>query len=173
MASSPKKQRIRHIFPHNAGNTHDGASAVPPDEKVPRGWITPQGRFHKTKEHWVTITSHFRRPETRSLDKEEAPEEADAAEKNAHLAYSQGWISIGHAGRLNAVGHRQTFDALHHPAVSTLRELISQQPYLTITVETQLGRYIPSKGVHEDFEIREYDLDILIKRGKLRPSREV
>jgi hypothetical protein len=161
------KQRIRHIFPHNAGSP----AHSPANDTIPRGWITPQGHFHKTKEHWVTISSHFRRPETRAIDKEEAPEEADAAEKNAHLAYSLGWISVGHAGKLNAIGHRNTFEALNHPAVATLRKILADQPFLVITVETQVGRFVPARGVHEDFELRECDLDILIKRGRLRQAR--
>jgi hypothetical protein len=158
------KQRIRHLFPHHGAIHAD-------DERIPRGWITPQGQFLKTKEHWASINSHFRRPEIRSLDKGEAPEEADAAEKMAHLAYSLGWISVGHAGKLNAIGHQRTFQELHHPAVTTLRKLLAEMPALTIQVETQIGNYVLSRGVHEDFDLKEYDLDILIKRGKLRQSR--
>jgi hypothetical protein len=158
------KQRIRHIFPHNGG--------ILADDRVPRGWITPLGRFIKTKEHWVSINCHFRRPDTRALKKEEAPEEAEAAERNAHLAYSQGWISVGHAGKLNAIGHERTFQATGHPAVETLRKLLAEMPDLVIQVEVQLGGFVPHKGVHEDFKIEEYDLDILIKRGRLRISRK-
>lgn len=158
------KQRIRHLFPHNGGITST-------DDRVPRGWITPAGHFLRTKQHWASIYSHFRRPETRSFSKDEAPEDAEAAEKTAHLAYSQGWISVGHAGKLNAIGHRRTFEAHNHPAVVTLRKLLAEMPELTIQVETQVGAFIPSRGVHEDFELREYDLDILIKRGRLRQTR--
>jgi hypothetical protein len=157
------KQRIRHIFPHNGG--------IQNDERVPRGWITPQGRFIKTKEHWVSISCHFRRPDTRSLKKEEAPEEAESAERTAHLAYNQGWISVGHAGKLNAIGHEHTFKIGNHPAVETLRKLLGTLGDLTIQVEVQLGHFLPSKGVHEDFELKEFDLDILIKRGRLRARR--
>jgi hypothetical protein len=156
------KQRIRHIFPHNAG--------IPNDDRIPRGWITPQGHFFKTKEHWASINSHFRRPDTRAVGKEEAPEEAEAAERNAHLAYSLGWISVGHAGKLNAIGHQKTFESTHHPAVTTLRKLLADQPHLTIQVEVQIGNYLPARGVHEDFELKEFDLDILIKRGRLRQT---
>ena len=157
------KQRIRHIFPHGLG-------MLALDDKVPRGWITPQGHFHKTKEHWASINSHFRRPDTRAIDKGEAPEEAEVAERNAHLAYSHGWISIGHAGKLNAVAHKQTFEMRNHPAVTTLRQLLLELPYVSIQIETQIGVYHPSRGVHEDFDVREYDLDILIKRGRLRQT---
>src|SRR3954465_10288844 len=121
------KQRIRHLFPHNAGLVND--------DHVPRGWITPQGRFLKTKEHWASINSHFRRPDTRAVGKAEAPEEAEAAERNAHLAYSLGWISVGHAGKLNAIGHQKTFAAINHPAVATLRKLLAELPHLSIQVE--------------------------------------
>ncbi len=154
------KQRIRHIFPHNAG--------IPNDDHMPRGWITPQGFFHKTKEHWVSINSHFRRPDTRSVGKEEAPEEADAAERNAHLAYSLGWISVGHAGKLNAIGHKKTFEAINHPAVATLSQLLANQPHFSIQIEVQIGNYVPALGVHEDYELKDYDLNVLIKRGRLR-----
>jgi hypothetical protein len=157
------KQRIRHLFPHNGGIIND--------ERVPRGWITPQGRFIKTKEHWVSINCHFRRPETRSLHKEEAPEEAEAAERTAHLAYNQGWISVGHAGKLNAIGHERTFQALNHPAVDTLRKLLAELPDVVIQIELQIGSFLPREGIHENFELREYDLDILIKRGRLREPR--
>lgn len=157
------KQRIRHIFPHNGG--------VQADDQVPRGWITPEGHFLKTKEHWASINSYFRRPEIRSLEKGEAPEEAEAAEKNAHLAYSLGWISVGHAGKLNAIAHERTFLATNHPAVATLQRLLAQMPHFTIQVEIQIGNFIPSRGVHEDFELKEFDLDVLIKRGRLRQAR--
>jgi hypothetical protein len=157
------KQRIRHLFPHNGGILND--------ERVPRGWITPQGRFIKTKEHWVSISCHFRRPETRSLKKEEAPEEAEEAERNAHLAYSQGWISVGHAGKLNAIGHERTFRAFAHPALDTLRKLLTDMPDLVIQIEIQMGSFLPREGIHEDFKLEEYDLGFLIKRGRLRPSR--
>src|SRR5262245_46401545 len=130
------KHRIRHIFPHNAGIINDN--------QVPRGWITPQGHFLKTKEHWASISSHFRRPETRAANKTEEPEEAEAAERNAHLAYSQGWISVGHAGKLNAIGHQKTFALSRHPAVLTLRELLAEIPSLTIQIEIQIGHYLPS-----------------------------
>ena len=103
-------------------------------------------------------------------EKEEAPEEAEAAERNAHLAYGLGWISVGHAGKLNAIGHQNTFDARHHPAVATLRKLLAELPHLSIQIEVQIGNYLPSRGVHEDFELKEYDLDILIKRGRLRQT---
>ncbi|MGK5082090.1 hypothetical protein WDW37_02205 [Bdellovibrionota bacterium FG-1] len=154
------KQRIRHLFPHNAG--------IPNDDQVPRGWITPQGHFHKTKEHWTSINAQFRRPDTRAVGKDEAPEEAELAEKNAHLAYSLGWISVGHAGKLNAIGHQKTFEASYHPAVTTLRTLLAALPHLSIQIEIQIGNYVPSRGTHEDFHVKEYDLDILIKRGRLR-----
>lgn len=156
------KQRIRHIFPHNAG--------IPNDENVPRGWITPQGHFLKTKEHWASINSHFRRPDTRTAEKGEAPEEAEEAERNAHLAYSLGWISVGHAGKLNAIGHQKTFEATSHPAVATLQTLLAEMPHLTIQVEVQIGNYLPARGHHEDFMVKEFDLDILIKRGRLRQT---
>ncbi len=157
------KQRIRHLHPHNG--------VLETDERIPRGWITPQGQFLKTKEHWASINSHFRSPDTRSKSKEDAADEAAEAERIAHLAYSLGWISVGHAGKLNAIGHQRIFGVGNHPAVTTLRKLLAQAPELSILIETQLGDYLPSRGMHEDFELREYDLDILIKRGRLRHAR--
>jgi hypothetical protein len=170
------KQRIRHLFPHH-GRTGNLTGMIvseaqnAEEELIPRGWINPQGHFLKTKQHWSSINSHFRRPDSRSKAKEEAPEEAEAAEKNAHLAYSLGWISVGHAGKLNAIGHLKTFEADHHPAVETLRQLLEHLPFFTIQVEVQKGNFLPARGVHEDFEVREFDLDILIKRGRLRQKR--
>jgi hypothetical protein len=157
------KQRIRHLFPHHG--------AIPTDDRIPRGWINPHGHFLKTKQHWASILSHFRRPDARTFDRDEAPEEVEAAERNAHLAYSLGWISVGHAGKLNAIAHQRTFESSTHPAVVTLRKLLAEMPHLTIQVELQIGEFLPSKGVHEDYELREYDLDILIKRGRLRHPR--
>lgn len=157
------KLRIRQIFPHNG--------SIQPDERVPRGWITPQGGFFPTKEHWTSINSHFRRPDLRSTDSQITDEEAAEAERTAHLAYSLGWISVGHAGKLNAIGHRRTFWSSSHPAVLTLRKLLAETVADSIQIEVQLGDYLPSRGVHEDFEIREYDLDALIKRGWLKPVR--
>src|SRR4051794_3213590 len=154
------KQRIRHLFPH------DGAIAG--DELIPRGWINPLGHFFKTKEHWASISAHFRRPDTRSLGKADATKEAEAAEKKAHLAYSLGWISVGHAGKLNAIGHQSTFETRNHPAVTTLARLLAEVGELTIQIELQVGSYVPSRGVHEDFQLKECDLDFLVKRGRLR-----
>jgi hypothetical protein len=156
------KDRIRHLFPHSA--------PIPNNDHIPRGWITPLGHFLKTKEHWVSINSHFRRLETRALGKEEAAEDAEAAERNAHLAYSLGWISVGHAGKLNAIAHQKTFQVRHHPAVVTLRSILAQAPESTIQIELQMGSYVSARGVHEDFELIECDLDILIKRGNLRST---
>ncbi|MFL5812276.1 MAG: hypothetical protein ACJ763_01760 [Bdellovibrionia bacterium] len=155
-----KKQRIRHLFPHHG--------AIQAETNVPRGWISPQGRFLETKQHWASINAHFRRPDARSFSKEEEPEEAEQAEKNAHLAYQLGWISVGHSGRMNAVAHQRTFATSTHPAVGTLRELLAEVPHLTIQIELQIGEFIPSRGVHEDFDLRDYDLDYLIKRGRLK-----
>ncbi len=162
MSQSPKR-RIRHLFPHTG--------SIRADEHVPRGWITPDGGFLKTKEHWASINSHFRRPDARSIGAGDSPEEAEAAERNAHLAYSLGWISVGHSGKLNAIGHERTFQALRHPAVETLRKLLADAPELTIQIEVQLGEFIPSRGVHEDFTLKDYDVNVLIKRGRLRLAR--
>ena len=94
------------------------------------------------------------------------------AERYAHLAYIHGWISVGHAGKLNVIAHQRTFEMRGHPAVTTLRQLLAELPHLSIQVETQIGDYLPSRGVHEDFELKEYDLDVLIKRGRLRHRRD-
>jgi hypothetical protein len=156
------KQRLRQLYPHH--------SAILNTE-IPRGWINQTGHFLKTKEHWASINSCFRRPEIRAATTSELEEEeAKAAERNAHLAYSLGWISVGHAGKLNAVGHERTFQVGRHPAVLTLRKLLEPVPELTIQIEIQLGNFNPSAGLHEDFDVRDYDLDFLIKRGRLRQT---
>lgn len=158
------KQRIRHLFPHEG--------AIQTDERIPRGWINPQGRFIQTKEHWASIYAHFRKLEVRSKSKEEADTEAAESERTAHLAYSLGWISVGHAGKVNAIGHQRAFRQSTNPALLTLRKLLKDVPAFSIQIELQLGDYIPSKGAHEDFDLKECDLDALIRWGKLRQSRQ-
>lgn len=156
------KGRIRHIYHHGR---------LEPDAiKFPRGWISPEGRFFKTKEHWQSIMSQFRRPEIRSLS--EVPEEDLAeGERRAQLSYSLGWISVGHAGELNAVGHERTFKKITHPATVLLRKLLADFHERTIHVELQVGLFDPSLGVHESFDVREYDLDAFVKRGRLIDRR--
>lgn len=155
-------RRIRHIYHHNGPEPDWGQN--------PRGWITPEGRFLETKEHWRSITYQFRRPEVRSLA-QPTPEEIAEGERIAQLAYHLGWISTGHAGELNAIGHERVFRTIQNPAVGALRKLLSDSGELVIHVELQLGIYNPSLGVHEDFDVREYDLDRFIKRGRLIESR--
>jgi hypothetical protein len=152
------KRRIRHIYHHNG--------PAPDWGKNPRGWITPDGRFLETKEHWRSITYQFRRPEIRSDDAVSAEESAEG-ERVAQLAYNLGWISLGHAGELNAIGHERTFRSTQNPAALALRQLLSNSPDLSIHIELQIGLFNPSLRVHEDFDVRTYDLDRFIKRGKL------
>jgi hypothetical protein len=156
------KRRIRHIYHHEGSN--------PDWNKRPRGWITPEGRFLETKEHWRSITCQFRRPEIRS-DDSVSPEENAEGERVAQLAYSHGWISLGHAGELNAIGHERTFRSTQNPAALALRQLLSDSPELSIHVELQIGMYNPSLRAHEDFDVRTYDLDRFIKRGRLIECR--
>lgn len=158
MVVPKEKRRIRHIYQHNGPE--------PDWNKNPRGWISPEGRFFETKEHWRSITFQFKRPEIRSQP-EITPEELEEAERIAQLAYNLGWISLGHAGEINAVGHQKTFMKTLHPAVSTLRKLLANSHQLSIHVELQIGDFKASHGTHEDFDVREYDLDIFIKRGRL------
>ena len=158
MHTSEAKRRIRHIY-HHDGPITDAS-------KFPRGWISPEGRFLETKEHWRSITYQFKRPETRSVP-EITPEEAAEGERLAQLAYHHGWISLGHAGELNAIGHERTFRSLQGPAILTLRKLLSNSPELSIHIELQTGTFNPSLGVHESYDVRRYDLDRFIKRGRL------
>jgi hypothetical protein len=152
------KRRIRHIY------HHDGPIADP--SKHPRGWISPEGRFLETKEHWRSITYQFKRPESRSVP-QISPEDEAEGERVAQLAYHHGWISLGHAGELNAIGHERTLRSLQGPAVLALRKLLSNAPELSIHIELQIGSFDPSLGVHENFDVRMYDLDRFIKRGRL------
>jgi hypothetical protein len=69
---------------------------------------------------------------------------------------------------MNAIGHQRTFSTSNHPAVVTLRKILAEVPHLSIQIELQIGEFIPSRGVHEDFELQEYDLDYFIKRGRLK-----
>jgi hypothetical protein len=162
METLSTKRRIRHIY------HHDGAE--PGWDKYPRGWITPEGRFLKTKEHWKSITCQFRRPDVSSLDPMN-PDDLLEGERISQLAYSLGWISLGHAGELNAIGHERILRSIQNPAKMTLQQLLSNSAELVIHVELQIGRFDPSLGVHEDFDVREYDLDRFIKRGRLIASR--
>jgi len=158
---SSSKRRIRHIYHHN-GPEADW-------KKHPRGWITPEGRFFETKDHWNSITYQFRRPEVRSLT--QTQEEIEEAERIAQLAYSLGWISLGHAGELNAIGHEKIFQSSQHPAVVCLQKLLSTSGALSIHVELQIGKFNPSLGFHEDFCVKQCDLDRFIKRGRLVECR--
>jgi hypothetical protein len=158
METPANKRRIRHIYHHNGPE--------PDWNKNPRGWITPDGRFHETKEHWRSITCQFRRLESRGQKPTEQEQIAEG-ERISQLAYSLGWVSLGHAGELNAIGHEKTFNSLQHPAVATLRKLWSEIPELTIHVELQKGSFNPSVGAHEDYEVKIYDLDRFLKRGRL------
>jgi len=158
METPGNKRRIRHIY------HHDGPE--PDWNKRPRGWITPEGRFLETKEHWRSITYQFRRPEIRSVEPV-SPEETAEGERVAQLAYSLGWISLGHAGEVNAIGHERILRSSRNPAALGLRKLLSEAPELSIHIELQMGLFNPSLGVHENFDVRTYDLDRFIKRGTL------
>lgn len=152
------KRRIRHIYHHDGPEPDWG--------KNPRGWINPEGRFLETKEHWRSITYQFKRPDVRSTSPVSAEELAEG-ERVAQLAYSLGWISLGHAGELNAIGHEKTFKALQHPAVVTLRKLWADTPELSVHVELQMGAFDPSLSLHESYDVKEFDLDRFLKRGRL------
>src|SRR6185437_7946261 len=139
MEMTTSKRRIRHIY------HHDGPE--PDWNKNPRGLITPEGRFLETKEHWRSISYQFRRPENRSATQQPSAEELAEGERIAQLAYSLGWISLGHAGEVNAIGHERTFHSIQHPAIETLRKLWIDNAELSIHVELQLGNFNPSLGV--------------------------
>ena len=158
METPANKRRIRHIYHHNGPE--------PGWNKNPRGWINPDGRFHETKEHWRSITCQFKRPEV-GASKQDVQEQIVEGERISQLAYSLGWISLGHAGELNAIGHEKTFNSLLHPAVATLRKLWAETAELSIHVELQKGVFNPSLGVHEDYDVKIYDLDRFLKRGRL------
>jgi hypothetical protein len=162
MESLNNKRRIRHIY------HHEGAD--PKWDKHPRGWITPDGRFLETKEHWKSITCQFKRPEIDSSAPASAEDTAEG-ERIAQLAYNLGWVSLGHAGELNAIGHEKILKSVRSPAKQTLRELLANTPELKIHVEMQIGLFDPSLGVHEDFDVREYDLDRFVKRGRFIECR--
>jgi hypothetical protein len=147
------KGRIGHVY----ANAH-GAHAEEWDA-VPRGWITPEGKFLSTREHWSMIATRF------GIKGGADPE---IGERAAHRAYAGGWISIGHGGALNAIGHETVWDRELHPAIRTLRELVAKLPHDMLRVETQRGNLNPETGRHEDFDIRECELEFFIKRGKLR-----
>jgi hypothetical protein len=157
------KRRIRHIY------HHDGAE--PGWDKYPRGWITPEGRFLKTKEHWKSITCQFRRTDVNSAGPVSSDEDIEDGERISQLAYSLGWVSLGHAGKLNAIGHDRILRSFQNPAKMTLQQLLSDTAELAIHVELQIGRFDPSLGVHEDFVVKEFDLDRFIKRGRLIECR--
>jgi len=151
-----KAARIRHVYGRElAASEADGWEAIP------RGWIRPDGKFFKTKQHWIKISGYLGHKGATRKDPEQG-------EKNAHAAYSLGWISIGHGGALNAVGHKSSFDLAKHPGVQTLRKLLSSVPQFSIRIERQMGKIDPETGMHEDFDVREYDLDLFIRHGRLR-----
>ncbi len=153
---SKKKKRIGHVY--GAAPVMDPAAAW---DAVPRGWIHPSGKFVKTKEHWKTICSRLG---------ERKANPAEVGERFAHRAYAEGWISLGHGGVFNAVGHRSTFEKATHPALETLRKLVTQSPHFALRIERQFGKIDPESGRHADFDVKEYDLDLFIKRGRLKKA---
>ncbi len=153
---SKKKQRIGHGHPDALA-----ARATGFDESVPRGWIHPTGKFFATNHHWEAIT--------RMLHKK-ASKDPEKGERDAHLAYSLGWISIGHGGATNAIGHKSVFDGADHPAVEALRKLVAKIPHFSLRIEKQIGKRDPESGRHADFDVSEYDLDLFIRRGRLRKT---
>lgn len=155
--TSKKKQRIGHVY---QGQRPVVATASEEGE-IPRGWIHPNGKFFSTNHHWDTISDHV--GEGTSSDPE-------TGERNAHIAYARGWISIGHGGVINAIGHKSTFESTSHPAVVMLRKLVAKIPHFSLRVEKQIGKLDPESGRHEDFDVQEYDLDYFIKRGRLRKN---
>jgi hypothetical protein len=161
MDSLLAKRRIRHIYHHNGPE--------PDWNKHPRGWINPDGKFLETKEHWRSITYQFKRPELGSIS--QTQEEIEEGERVAQLAYSMGWISLGHAGELNAIGHMRTFELSGNLAVLTLRKLLSPLVEPSLHVELQVGKFDPSAGVHEDYLVKVCDLERFIKRGRLIERR--
>jgi hypothetical protein len=157
----PKKsredERIRHARNH-------GESAHDPYgwDLIPRGWIHPDGKFFKTKDHWKTIGPRIGVEET---------ENPETGEKHAHRAYSLGWISIGHGGALNAIAHERVFRSTQHTALTALRKLLSGLPHEVLRIEKQIGDLEPESGKHEDFDVMECDLRVFVKHGKLRKNR--
>lgn len=149
------KRRIGHLYvdqPRPAERREEWDS-------IPRGWISPEGKFFRTRFHWASIASRFKQPRA---------EDPEVGERSAHQAYAKGWISLGHAGVLNAIGHESVLKSANHPAVATLRRLVSKLPHFSLRVEKQLGGIDAETGRHEDFDVREYDLGFFVRRGKLR-----
>ncbi len=67
---------------------------------------------------------------------------------------------------INAIGHEKTFSSTQHPAVTTLRRLWAfSRPFDSCRI--QMGAFNPSLGVHENYDVKEFDLDRFIKRGRL------
>jgi hypothetical protein len=152
--SKKKATRIGHVY-HGARPV----DSLDDMDSIPRGWINPNGKFIRTKHHWSAISAQVGKGMT---------SDPELGERNAHKAYALGWISLGHGGILNAVGHKNTFDSILHPAVVALRKILSKVPHFSFRIERQIGKVDLDKGRHEDFDVREYDLDPFIRSGKLR-----
>lgn len=147
-----KTSRIRH-------DTTGTLIVRPTEEAPPRGWIHPNGKFFESVHHWQDISKYL---------KLSGADDPDQGERNAHVAYARGWISLGHGGAFNAIGHEKIFSSPDAPAIATLRKQVAKVPHFALRVEKQIGEIDLGSGRHEDFDVAEYDLEVFIRRGRLR-----
>ena len=116
--TSKKKARIGHVY--------QGARApVVTGERsdVPRGWIHPSGKFFSTTHHWDAISDHLG---------DKGPRDPETGERNAHIAYSRGWISIGHGGVLAALLYLTLGTGLRPVPRSLPRVLAASLGYMAV-----------------------------------------
>ena len=103
------------------------------------GWIAPDGEFHEMdpeQNHTSFIMEHL------GMDDDNIDEFENRT--SSDIARSNGWISVGHAGDPNAMGHRKYLDDPNHPATRTLARMVANlHPDLKkerFTVETDADK---------------------------------
>lgn len=163
-------ERIRHVYHARRQDNHEVHDDEAHWADTPRGWIDPDGHFRPSSVHWEAIRSLIEKKKRGRRSRATGTDEdhAELGERAAQRAYAMGWISLSHGGVLNAVGHRNVFHSKRSPALATLRRLLARVPHSTVRIETQIGKIDTRTGRHEDFDVQEYELSLLVRRGTLR-----
>lgn len=104
------------------------------------GWISPKGEYHKM----APDDGHMEFINRKGLDSLEA--------------MNKGWISVGHGGGHNAGVHRDMINRKSHPAMRTLRELLTQSTENDFHIDVH-GHRMPQKDEPQFFTEYGYRVD--------------